>query len=209
MKLISRISLHIVGYFLMGLAVTLIYRSHQGAYPIDAMTYYVHLISNHPFITIGMASIILNTLWAVFNFILSKKPQMFLSLILVFTFGYMIDFWNVWILKDFYIEDAFVQFLTGLSALILLSAAIALVTFNKRFPVTPSEAFLIFLADKLKHTAKAKILMELILTLIAITLALISWNFTQLGWLTVASVLFIGYIILFFQKIFSKFILVY
>lgn len=202
-----RILLHIIGYLAIGLGVVLIYRANQGAYPIDAMSFYLSELI--PSLSIGNASIIINGAWVVLNFILIRKWHTLLSFLIVLSFGYIIDFWNLWILKDLVISGIVFQILGALGGLILLGGGIALIMFNTKFPLTPSEVFFIWLNDKVKSTVKTKLMIEATLITMAITMAFIASDWSQIGWFTVIAVLTMGSVISIFQKIFKKFIPVY
>jgi len=202
-----RVLLHVIGYLIIALGVVLIYRAEQGAYPIDAVSYYLNELI--PGIDLGIASIIINGAWVILNFILIRKWQTLGSFIIVFTFGYLINLWDWIIPANLTQYGLLLQIPLALSGLVLLGAGIALIMFNARFPLTPSEVCFLFVNEKVNSTVKTKLIIEVTMITIAITLAAIAGQFSQIGWLTIASVLTIGFIISFFQKIFKKFITVY
>ncbi len=206
MKLFRRILLHIFGFLIMTFAVSLILKTKQGAFPYDAISYYVSNLIDHPFFTIGVSSIIFGLIWVALNYILIKKVTVFWSLIIVFGFGYLMDFWLIYVLKDYAVSETWLNVVFALVGLVLLGFSLAIIISNKSLPLAPSEVFMVHITKYTKKSWLSKIYIEGVLILIAFILASISKEYTQLSWFTFVSVVTVGPVINFFQHIVSKFI---
>ncbi len=209
MKLFRRILLHILGFALLSFSVALILKTNQGSFPYDGIAYYISMLINHPFFTIGVASIIFGFVWVLLNLILIRKWYVLQSAIIVFTFGYFMDFWYYIVFNDYSITEVWLNAIIAVASLVVLGFSISLIIFNKRFPMGPSEIFLTHITTFTKKTLLSKLYIELALITILFTLAIIAGSFEQFGWFTFVSVIMIAPVISYSQKFLSKFIEVY
>lgn len=209
MRLFRRILLHIIGFALLSFSVALILKTNQGSFPYDGITYYISILINHPIFTIGVSSIIFGALWVLLNLILIKKWYVLQSLIVVFTFGYFMDFWYYLVFNDYHITEVWLNALIAVASLFILGFSISLIIFNKRFPIGPAEVFLIHITKYTKKTLLSKLYIESTLTVILLVFAVIAGTFEQVGWFTFVSVILIAPVISYSQKLLSRFIEVY
>src|SRR5690554_1073042 len=116
----------------MTFAVSLIVKTEQGAFPYDAISYYIAYLIPHDFITIGVASIIFGTIWVLLNFIIIKKAYVFLSLIIVFGFGTMMDLWfeHVLIYYEAVGHDLWFNMMMAFVGLALLGFSLSIIITN-------------------------------------------------------------------------------
>jgi uncharacterized membrane protein YczE len=203
MKLLKKIMVHIFGFSIMTFAVSLIVKTEQGAFPYDAISFYISDLINHPFITIGMASIIFGLLWVLLNYAIIKKLYVFWSLIIVFGFGSLMDLWFEFVLV-YYEPSGHEMWFNAMMAfvgLILLGFSLSIIITNKTMPLAPSEVFLVHITQFTKKTWISKVLIETVMISLAVILAWIAGDFVQIGWFTAVSAFLLGSIIGMFEKI--------
>lgn len=203
MKLFKKIMTHIVGFSIMTFAVSLIVKTEQGAFPYDAISYYLSELIPNDFFTIGMSSILFGLAWVLLNFVIIKKPYVFWSLIIVFGFGSLMDLWFKYVLVHYSAagHDMWFNAAMAFVGLILLGFSLSIIITNKTMPLAPSEVFLVHLKNFIKKTWVAKVAIEAVMISIAITLAFIANNFIQIGWFTLVSAFLLGPIIGQFEKV--------
>lgn len=201
MYLTKRILIHLAGYLVMGLGVIFMYRALQGSFPYDAISHYITVLVNQSWMTLGFASMIFGTAYTLLNFAIMRKWQVFIGLIPVYTFGFVLNFWELIIPKGYSWGHPFLNGTMAIVGLFIYGLGIAMLLVNKKFPIAPSELMMMYLKVKLNNkTFLAKLIIEISLITIAMTLAWITQDFSQIGWFTFASVILIGPIIQFFEK---------
>ncbi|WP_162146959.1 hypothetical protein [Acholeplasma granularum] len=203
MKLFKRIMLHVFGFAIMTFAVSLIVKTEQGAFPYDAISYYLSKIIDHEFVTIGVASIFFGLTWVLVNFIIIKKAYVFWSLIIVFGFGSLMDIWFANVLVHYNPQNHEIWFnaLLAFTGLILVGFSLSIIIRNKSLPLAPSEVFLVYLTGYTKKTWLSKVLIETVMIGLALLLAVIAKDFVQIGWFTIVSAFLLGIIISLFEKV--------
>src|SRR5690554_1498099 len=203
MKLFKKIVVHVIGFAIMTFAVSLIVKTEQGAFPYDAISYYISTLISHEFFTIGMSSIIFGVIWVLINFAIIKKVYVFWSLIIVFGFGSLMDLWfqHVLIYYNSSGHELWFNVVMAFVGLILLGFSLSIIITNYTMPLAPSEVFLVYITKYTKKTWISKVLIETVMIIVAITLALIAGNFIQIGWFTIVSALLLGSIIGMFEKV--------
>lgn len=206
MKLFRRILLHMFGFLLMTLSVSIIIKTKQGAFPYDAISYYLSILIDHDFFTIGVSSIIFGLIWVILNFIVIKDVKVFWSLIIVFGFGYLMDLWFAFVLVHYNVSEMWLNGLVALGALFLLGFSLSIIISNKSLPLAPSEVFMVHIIKYTKKSWIAKIYIEMTLIVIALILATMAGNYEQISWFTFVSVVLVGPFITINQKFVGKFI---
>ncbi|VEU83119.1 hypothetical protein [Acholeplasma hippikon] len=206
MKLFKRILLQVLGYFIMSSGIALILHGKQGAFPYDAISFYLAELIPVDFLTVGRASFIIGISWTILNFILIKNWRIFFSLIVVFSIGSFIDFFDLIVFKGFYPTTFFMNALISVVGLVIVCFAVGIVVLNKSLPAAPSEIALVYLSSKIKTGWVPKIIIEGGLAVIAVILGLIYGNLFQIGWFTILCAFGCGPMINFFRKILIKYI---
>lgn len=203
MKLFKKIIVHVIGFSIMTFAVSLIVKSEQGAFPYDAISYYISQLIPHDFMTIGRASILFGSIWIILNFIVIKKAYVFWSFIIVLGFGSLMDIWFLTLLSSYSAinHDLWFNVIMAFFGLILLGFSLSIIITNKTMPMAPSEVFLIHIKQFINKTWIAKVFIEIVMIVLAILLATIAKDFIQIGWFTLVSAFLLGPIIGQFEKI--------
>lgn len=190
----------------MGLGITMMLKSKVGAFPYDSVIHYVQTLINIPKIDFGITSIIVGIFITTINFFLTKNKNVFLSIILLFGFGYILKFWHYIIPNTIYQETYFLNLLISLAGITIASIGISMIIQLKNFPLSPTEVTLIYFKQKFKNTFYAKLFVETILIIVALTLASFVKDFEQITLLSIISIPISSVIVHFFDQLINKFI---
>lgn len=204
MQLFKRILLQIFGYSFMAFGIAMIIRSNQGSFPYDAISFYLSELIPIDFLTIGVASILIGITWSILNFIILKKLKVFLSLIIVFTIGYLIDLFYYIVLGSYDASNTIMNIMVAVVGLIIVCFSVGIIVLNKSLPGAPSETTLVYLQTKIKSNWAPKLIIEGSLALIAFVLGLIYGDLFQLGWFTLLCVFGCGPMINLFSRLFKN-----
>lgn len=203
MTKLNRIIIHTMGYLILGLGIMLIIKTKIGSFPYDATVYYLMKIINVKEIDFGITSIITGGIITIINFILIRKKEVFFSFLLILVFGFVLSFWG-WFLPDSIYQGTFhLDFLIALLGITIVSIALAIIIQNKRFPTSPPEMSLIYLIGKTKNPFISKLIIELTFILIALIMAFILNDFSQITWFSLVTIPLSSVLI----HIFNKFII--
>lgn len=183
--MIKRSIFFLCGLFIACFGVSLIIKSGIGAGPWDA---FMVGISNIFGITIGTCLILLQAFYLIFNATLAKKRIQFESIITIFLWGIILDFYMEILLKNvslshFATPIKWTFFLIGI---IILSVGIG-AYLNSKLPTMPYDTTMLVISEKFKMKINVS---RTILELIGLVSALIVGGPIGLG--TVIILLMIG-----------------
>ena len=122
---IIRISIFILGLFIMAMGVALSVKADLGVSPISAIPYVLSLSSG---LSLGQFTIIFNALLILFQVILLRKkfsPFQLVQLPVVFLFGFFIDF-TLFLISDFYLTSYVWKVLLCLGSCVVLGFGVFL-----------------------------------------------------------------------------------
>lgn len=187
----KRIIAHIGGFILIGLGVSLIIYSNQGAFPIDALNWFIANLIPSSIIDNGIVNYVVSILLAVLTYFIVKKPKVFISVIMVTFVSLAIS--------------VFGRILTPLIPdhlalkIILAPVGLLLIAFGSNFtivsglPSAPVEQLMMVLTQYTNSMKKARYFMEAVFLALAIITGLIYKDlWAQVNWFTLVAVLFIG-----------------
>lgn len=185
----KRIIIHVLGLMGIAIGVVLMIKANLGLFPMDAMAKYLVDLIPWNFMTIGVASFMINTTLMVICVGATRNLKYILSMINVFIFSGMLEVFSrlFGLLPDqlhllINILLAFIGFLT-------IAVGTNFVVYSQLI-VAPVELTMILIHQHLvKQIGLAKLILELCLLIGAILLAIIARNFSYLGWFTAIAIL--------------------
>ena len=198
-----RIMMYILGMFIAGGGVNLIFRSTIGAGSWDAVNDHSRILFG---ITLGTASLITNFTILTFILIYRKNLKYLIVIIPIFGIATMMDIWDIVILHEIYPFGLFDQILWFILGSILLPFGLSLMITTK-FPsmVYDEMTFAFMEILHINNFLKVRVGVELLAVLIAITQGLvigIGLSSVSIG--TVILAITIGPMIDYFIKLVNK-----
>lgn len=212
-------SLQVLGMILFGIGVALVVFTGAGASPLDAFANYMMQLTG--VLGQGDWTTILNVMFAIIVFLLTKNKLVFISIIISVLNGFIINFWidilsKIFTSVDFgsnqtlflvynnsFLEYLFV-FAFGILGLSFLALGIAILIVNKLY-LTPYDDMSVYLETKTKKYWQAKSILDGVCLVIALILGVIInnvWN--QINVFSFVVVFGLGPLIGMFIKILSK-----
>ncbi|REB06480.1 hypothetical protein DVB69_12295 [Sporosarcina sp. BI001-red] len=197
MKIITkRLTLYIIGLFLLSLGVSLSIQASLGVSPVSSLAYAISLSFG---LSIGITTILANILFITVQVILSKRinlREFAVQLIIVFLFGFFMD-GTLFLVQLFPApENLLIRFvLLGISFFIIAIGVLAY--FTAKLPVMPYDALTYVVSNRFKMKfSKAKITSDLLNVAVAGIVCLVFiHSFGSIGIGTILAAYFIGKIL--------------
>ena len=198
MNIISkRLTLYIVGLFLLSLGVSISIQADLGVSPVSSLAYAFSLTSG---LSIGITTVLANILFVFAQIILNKKHieirEFAVQLVIVFLFGIFMDS-TLAIVQLLPAPETFVgKFLFLLVSLYIISAGL-LAYFSAKLPLMPYDALTYVVSDRFKMKfGKAKISGDLVNVAVAGIVCLVFiQSLGAIGIGTILAAYFIGKIL--------------
>ncbi|WP_301108014.1 DUF6198 family protein [Sporosarcina sp.] len=197
MKIISkRLTLYVLGLFLLSLGVSFSIQASLGVSPVSSLAYAISLTAG---LSIGITTIIANTLFIAVQAILNKRIELresAVQLLIVFLFGFFMDATLVLVQMLPAPETLLGRFAFLVISLYIISAGL-LAYFTAKLPLMPYDALTYVISDRFKMKfSKAKISGDLLNVTIAAAVCLVFiHSFGSIGIGTIVAAYFIGKIL--------------
>ncbi len=189
--MIKRIIAHLFGFTLVGLGVSLIIFSNQGAFPLDALNWFLAELTPSKFIDNGVWNYIMSTLIAIVTYLIIRKPKVFISIVMVLFVSLSISLFGSLILNTLPQHIALKIILAPVGLLIIAFGANF--TIVSGLPAAPVEQLMVVLTIHTNSLKRSRYYMEAVFAALAIVVGLIYGDlFKQIGWFSVVAILFIG-----------------
>lgn len=197
MKIITkRITLYVLGLFLLSLGVSFSIQANFGVSPVSSLPYAISLTAG---LSIGITTILANLLFIIVQVILNKRidlREFIVQLLIVFLFGFFMN-------ATLFLVQLLPTPITLLSRIAFLAISLYIVSvglliyFTAKLPLMPYDALTYVISDKFKMKfGKAKITGDLLNVVVAGVLCLvIIQSFGSIGIGTILAAYFIGKIL--------------
>lgn len=197
MKIITkRLTLYIVGLFLLSLGVSFSIQASFGVSPVSSLAYALSLTAG---LSIGMTTILANILFILVQVGLNKRIELrefAIQLIIVFLFGFFMDT-TLHLLQLLPTPETLLGRLAFLLISFYIVAAGLIAYFTAKLPLMPYDALTYVISDRFKMKfSKAKITSDLLNVAVAGAVCLVFiHSFGSIGIGTILAAYFIGKIL--------------
>lgn len=169
----KRLSIYIIGLFLLSLGATFSILAGVGVYPVTSLPYTLALITP---LSVGVTTVLANIGFIIFQAILLKEIQwkeFFLQLLIAFMFGFFMDL-TIWLTKDLPVAHSIVVIIIYIVVSLLIVGFGLLLYFTANLPTMPYDALTHVIANTWKMTfSKAKITSDMINVLISLIICFV------------------------------------
>lgn len=205
-NIIIRVLLYVLGVFLVGLSVTILLRANLGSGSWDAVNANFNILTKDR-VTVGTASMIVGFTFLLIILLYRKKTSYLVSLIPILITGFVIDLWNLIILKNFIVTETYLKILLLMTSLVILPFALSIMMLSGFASMVFDETTLILMEVlKIKSFAKVRLLLEGFGVLIAIIFGLIAGGqLYEVSYATIVISLLIGPLINMWINIYKKY----
>ena len=172
----SNISRYIIGFFIIGLGISLMLRSDLGAGAWDATNFNLNdmLQSFNISFSYGTTSLIISSVLFIIVTSYRRKLSNLLMLIPMFAIAVFIDFWDLIILADFHPVIFSIRLLLFIIGLLILPFGLVVII-SSNFPATVYDEITIMIAEILhsKNFGLVRLGFEVLGVLLAVVFGLI------------------------------------
>ncbi len=199
----KNIIIYLIGAVVISFGVIMMFRSDAGSSSWDTLHFSLHSLTG---ITIGEATIYVALTFTLMVVIGNKDLKYLGMAIPIFLVGILIDFFDLYVLLNFYPEDAIIKNLSYLIGLLLLPLGGSLLIIST-FPAGVFDEFMIivmriFKTDKL---VRIRVIIELSIVGLAIILGFMAGiDFGKVSWGTLVFSLSVGLLLKTYLKLFEK-----
>lgn len=166
--------LYTLGMFIVGFSVSIILRTKIGSGAWDAVNYNLHMLLKQK-ITVGEASQIIGVTLLIIILLYRRKAKYLITLIPILIMGFIIDLWNLIILKNITLDTLFLQILFFFFMLFLLPFGLAIIIKSDLSSMVFDEmTFVLIDLFKVKSFSKVRISFEIFAVLLAALFGLIA-----------------------------------
>ncbi len=208
MTKLKKISGVIIGTILLGFGVSLYKLSSLGQDPLSAMVYAIMYLCKIEHLSYMFWYIIINLIFLIIMFIFLRNKMHIGTIINLILTGVCSDlFYRLFIFLNWYSNSLILKIIYGLLGLIIVSMGIALYG-SANLGIAPYDAMPKIIANKFKKIKYkyARIMIDLFCTIIALLIGVIILRRNDIINInTILNFIFMGPLIAFFSKIFSKY----
>lgn len=197
MKIITkRITLYIIGLFLLALGVSLSIQTSLGVSPVSSLAYAMTLTAG---LSIGITTVLANILFIVIQIMLDKRIELrefAVQLIVVFLFGFLMDV-TLLLVQLFPTPESLISKIIVLTISFHIISTALLLYFTAKLPLMPYDALTYVISKRFKITfSKAKITSDTLNVVIAGVMSLLFiHSLGSVGVGTILAAYFIGKIL--------------
>lgn len=169
----KRISIYIIGLFLLSLGATFSILAGIGVSPVTSLPYAFALITP---LSVGITTVLANFVFIVLQAIILKKIRwkiFFIQLIISFLFGFFMDF-TIWLTKGLPEATSIVLIIVYLAISLIIVALALLLYFTANLPTMPYDSLTHVIANTWKMPfSKAKITSDMLNVVLSLVICLL------------------------------------
>lgn len=169
----KRISIYIIGLFLLSLGATFSILAGIGVSPVTSLPYALALITP---LSVGITTVLANFVFIVLQAIILKKirwKNFFIQLIISFLFGFFMDF-TIWLTKGLPEATSIVLIIVYLAISLIIVALALLLYFTANLPTMPYDSLTHVIANTWKMPfSKAKITSDMLNVVLSLVICLL------------------------------------
>lgn len=92
--MLKKVFIHLSGFIIVALGISVILHTNVGATPIDAFNYFVVHMVGVPWFTQGIMTFVTGFSVALISYFAEKGKDVWISVVFLFVVGFFVDFWN-------------------------------------------------------------------------------------------------------------------
>lgn len=169
----KRISIYIIGLFLLSLGATFSILAGIGVSPVTSLPYALALITP---LSVGITTVLANFIFIILQAIILKEirwKNFFIQLIISFLFGFFMDF-TIWLTKGLPEASSIVLIIVYLAISLILVALALLLYFTANLPTMPYDSLTHVIANTWKMPfSKAKITSDMLNVVLSLVICLL------------------------------------
>ena len=169
----KRLSIYIIGLFLLALGATFSILAGIGVSPVTSLPYALALVTPY---SVGVTTVLANFIFIIFQAILLKEirwKNFFIQLIIAFLFGSFMDL-TIWLTKGLPDANSIVLIIVYLALSLVIVAFGLLLYFTANLPTMPYDSLTHVIANTWKMKfSKAKITSDMINVIISLIICLL------------------------------------
>ncbi|BAK15281.1 predicted membrane protein [Solibacillus silvestris StLB046] len=169
----KRISIYIIGLFLLSLGATFSILAGIGVSPVTSLPYALALITP---LSVGITTVLANFVFIILQAIILKEirwKNFFIQLIISFLFGFFMDF-TIWLTKGLPEATSIVLIIVYLAISLILVALALLLYFTANLPTMPYDSLTYVIANTWKTPfSKAKITSDMLNVVLSLVICLL------------------------------------
>ncbi|WP_342573919.1 DUF6198 family protein [Solibacillus sp. FSL K6-1781] len=169
----KRISIYIIGLFLLSLGATFSILAGIGVSPVTSLPYALALITP---LSVGITTVLANFIFIILQAIILKEirwKNFFIQLIISFLFGFFMDF-TIWLTKGLPEATSIVLIIVYLAISLILVALALLLYFTANLPTMPYDSLTHVIANTWKMPfSKAKITSDMLNVVLSLVICLL------------------------------------
>lgn len=205
--MLKKVFIHLSGFIIVALGISIILHTNVGATPIDAFNYFIVYLVNVPWFTQGIMTFVTGFSVALISYFAEKGKDVWISIIFLFVVGFFIDFWNIFVdmIPTTIYNPLWIRIMLAAITIFVIAFGVSL-TLISGLVTSPFERLLKTMHHKGIPLGLAKIMIEGTFLIFAIILGLISGQLLkQVNAFTIILTLSMGPLIaVFMQKITHK-----
>ena len=169
----KRISIYIIGLFLLSLGATFSILAGIGVSPVTSLPYALALITP---LSVGITTVLANFVFIILQAIILKEirwKNFFIQLIISFLFGFFMDF-TIWLTNGLPEATSIVLIIVYLAISLILVALALLLYFTANLPTMPYDSLTYVIANTWKMPfSKAKITSDMLNVVLSLVICLL------------------------------------
>lgn len=169
----KRISIYIIGLFLLSLGATFSILAGIGVSPVTSLPYALALITP---LSVGITTVLANFVFIILQAIILKEirwKNFFIQLIISFLFGFFMDF-TIWLTNGLPEASSIVLIIVYLAISLILVALALLLYFTANLPTMPYDSLTHVIANTWKTPfSKAKITSDMLNVVLSLVICLL------------------------------------
>lgn len=205
--MLKKVLIHLSGFIIVALGISVILHTNVGATPIDAFNYFIVDIVSIPWFTQGIMTFVTGFTVALISYFAEKGKDVWISIIFLFVVGFFIDLWNMLVdlIPTSLYSPLWIRILLAFVTIFVIAFGVSL-TLISGLVTSPFERLLKTMHHKGIPLGLAKIMIEGTFLILAIILGLLTGKLLlQVNAFTIILTLSMGPLIaVFMQKITHK-----
>ena len=169
----KRISIYIIGLFLLSLGATFSILAGIGVSPVTSLPYALALTTP---LSVGITTVFANFVFIILQAIILKEirwKNFFIQLIISFLFGFFMDF-TIWLTKGLPEATSIVLIIVYLAISLIIIALALLLYFTANLPTMPYDSLTYVIANTWKMPfSKAKITSDMLNVVLSLVICLL------------------------------------
>lgn len=169
----KRISIYIIGLFLLSLGATFSILAGIGVSPVTSLPYALALTTP---LSVGITTVFANFVFIILQAIILKEirwKNFFIQLIISFLFGFFMDF-TIWLTKGLPEATSIVLIIVYLAISLIIIALALLLYFTANLPTMPYDSLTYVIANTWKTPfSKAKITSDMLNVVLSLVICLL------------------------------------